>query len=310
VVKYEVEKVGIITISRETESLGDEIATQLSKQLNYECIDRERLAVLLHEAHQEDLDENIDRQKFLIWAKNVKEVLLKQAKRGPIIFLGRGGQTIFQNDSRAFHLLIVSSPELRLQRIMEKYRQDEVTASHILAELDRKREKFLLEALGADWKNPLIYHLVLNTAYYTVNQSCQIIQEAIKNLGVHRTPKEQQLLFPSLDFGGNRVEFVHPSEEEFARILDFYRIKWLYEPRTFPLEWDSEGNVVEAFSPDFYLPDFDLFIELTTQKQKLVRKKNRKVKRLKDLYPKVKIKVIYSRDYTHLLRKFGVEEDI
>ena len=229
-VKYEVEKVGIITISRETESLGDEIATQLSKQLNYECIDRERLAVLLHEAHQEDLDENIDRQKFLIWAKNVKEVLLKQAKRGPIIFLGRGGQTIFQNDSRAFHLLIVSSPELRLQRIMEKYRQDEVTASHILAELDRKREKFLLEALGADWKNPLIYHLVLNTAYYTVNQSCQIIQEAIKNLGVHRTPKEQQLLFPSLDFGGNRVEFVHPSEEEFARILDFYRIKWLYEP--------------------------------------------------------------------------------
>ena len=240
----------------------------------------------------------------------MKEVLLKQAKRGPIIFLGRGGQTIFQNDSRAFHLLIVSSPELRLQRIMEKYRQDEVTASHILAELDRKREKFLLEALGADWKNPLIYHLVLNTAYYTVNQSCQIIQEAIKNLGVHRTPKEQQLLFPSLDFGGNRVEFVHPSEEEFARILDFYRIKWLYEPRTFPLEWDSEGNVVEAFSPDFYLPDFDLFIELTTQKQKLVRKKNRKVKRLKDLYPKVKIKVIYSRDYTHLLRKFGVEEDI
>ena len=79
-VKYEVEKVGIITISRETESLGDEIATQLSKQLNYECIDRERLAVLLHEAHQEDLDENIDRQKFLIWAKNVKEILLKQAK--------------------------------------------------------------------------------------------------------------------------------------------------------------------------------------------------------------------------------------
>jgi len=65
VVEYEVEKVGIITISRETESLGDEIAAQLSKQLNYECIDRERLAMLLREAHQEDLEDNVDRQKFL-----------------------------------------------------------------------------------------------------------------------------------------------------------------------------------------------------------------------------------------------------
>lgn len=105
------------------------------------------------------------------------------------------------------------------------------------------------------------------------------------------------------------MDFVHPSEEEFARILDFYRIKWLYEPRTFPLEWDNEGNVIEAFSPDFYLPDFDLFIELTTQRQKLVRKKNRKVRRLRELYPQIKIKVIYSRDYMHLLRKFGVEDN-
>lgn len=303
------ENVVIITISRETESLGDEIAGQLSQLLNYECIDREQLATLLHEAGQDDLDENIDRNKFLIWAKNVREILYKQTRKKPIIFLGRGGQTIFQNGPHTFHLLIVSSPEIRLKRIMKKYRQDEVTASHILSELDRKRERFLLEALGADWKNPLLYHLVLNTAFYSVDQSCQVIQEAIKNIGPHPVSREQQPLFPSLDFGGNQVEFVHPSEEEFSRILDFYRIKWLYEPRTFPLVWDSEGNVTEAFSPDFYLPDFDLFIELTTQKQKLVRKKNRKVKRLRELYPQIKIKVIYSRDYMHLLQKFGVEDN-
>jgi len=309
-VERSVEKVSIITLSRETESLGDEIAEKLSQLLNYQLIDRDQLAQFLHESGHDDLDENIDRVKFLIWAKAVREIVYKQIKKRPIIFLGRGGQTIFQNDVRTFHLLIVSSPEVRLKRIMEKYHQDEVTASHILSELDRKREKFLLETLGADWKNPMMYNLVLNTAYYSVDRACHIILEAMANIGVPSLGKgEQQPLFPNLDFGGNRVDFVHPSEEEFARILDFYRIKWLYEPRTFPLEWDNEGNVIEAFSPDFYLPDFDLFIELTTQRQKLVRKKNRKVRRLRELYPQIKIKVIYSRDYMHLLRKFGVEDN-
>ncbi|HYM91578.1 MAG TPA: hypothetical protein VEW91_08105, partial [bacterium] len=73
------------------------------------------------------------------------------------------------------------------------------------------------------------------------------------------------------------VRFAHRSEAEFAKILDFYGIRWLYEPRTFPLEWDDRGYVIESFNPDFYLPEYDLFIELTTLKQSLVTRKNRKV---------------------------------
>jgi len=69
------------------------------------------------------------------------------------------------------------------------------------------------------------------------------------------------------------IIFAHESEKEFARILDFYRIKWEYEPRTFTLEWDEEGNAVKSFTPDFYLPELDLYIELTTLNQKLVTKK-------------------------------------
>ena len=77
---------------------------------------------------------------------------------------------------------------------------------------------------------------------------------------------------------GKLPEFAHPSEREFARVMDFYRIRWQYEPKTFPIEWDENHNVVKAFTPDFYLPDLDLFIELTTMKQSLVTKKNRKVR--------------------------------
>jgi hypoxanthine phosphoribosyltransferase len=109
--------------------------------------------------------------------------------------------------------------------------------------------------------------------------------------------------------GGERLRpaFAHPSEAEFASILDFYQLAWQYEPRTFPLRHGADGRVVESFSPDFYLPELDLYIELTTLKQSLVTKKNRKLRRLRELYPEIKIKLLYNRDYRNLLFKYGLQ---
>ncbi|MFN8629332.1 MAG: hypothetical protein U0838_03150 [Chloroflexota bacterium] len=102
-----------------------------------------------------------------------------------------------------------------------------------------------------------------------------------------------------------RPAFSHASEAELARIFDFYDVRWEYEPDTFPIGWSLDGDVVESFSPDFYLPEMDLYVELTTLKQSLVRKKNRKLRRLRELYPDVRIKLFYARDFRMLLLKFG-----
>jgi len=102
------------------------------------------------------------------------------------------------------------------------------------------------------------------------------------------------------------LAFAHPSEEEFANILKFYHIRWEYEPKTFPIGWDEGGNVTESFTPDFYLPDMDLYIELTTMKQSLVTKKNRKVRLLKKIYPEINIKLFYGKDYKQILKKYGI----
>lgn len=64
---------------------------------------------------------------------------------------------------------------------------------------------------------------------------------------------------------------------------------------------------MQAFSPDFYLPAYDLFIEITTLNQKLVTKKNRKVRRLNELHPEVSVRIFYQRDYLNLLVKYGLE---
>ena len=102
--------------------------------------------------------------------------------------------------------------------------------------------------------------------------------------------------------------FAHPSEAEFAKILDFYKIRWQYEPTTFPIQWDAQGRILESFTPDFYLPDQALYIELTTQKQRLVTKKNRKIRLLKQLYPEVQLKIFYRRDVERLQQKYGAPE--
>ena len=104
------------------------------------------------------------------------------------------------------------------------------------------------------------------------------------------------------------INFVHPIEAEFARILDYYGIAWEYEPRTFDLEWDDDGRVIKAFSPDFYLPGQDLYVELTTLRPKLVTKKNRKIRRLQELYPDINVKLLKRSDLRDMMVKYGLDE--
>jgi hypothetical protein len=105
-----------------------------------------------------------------------------------------------------------------------------------------------------------------------------------------------------------RVAFAHNAERQLAKLLDFYNVRWEYEPQTFVLEWDADGNPTMGFTPDFYLPAHDLFIEITTLSQKLVTKKNAKARRLRELHPEIQIRIMYQRDYVGLLEKYGLEE--
>ncbi len=105
-----------------------------------------------------------------------------------------------------------------------------------------------------------------------------------------------------------RPVFAHDIEKEFARILDYYGIRWEYEPRTFPLTWDEAGNISAAFAPDFYLPDEDLYVELTTMRPRLITRKNRKIRQLKELYPDINIKLFKRQDLRDLMIEYGLDK--
>jgi hypoxanthine phosphoribosyltransferase len=106
--------------------------------------------------------------------------------------------------------------------------------------------------------------------------------------------------------GAEPPRFANAAELEYAKIIDYYGVPWMYEPTTFVLERDEEGRVVEAFTPDFYLPDQDLFIEVTVMKQSLVTRKNRKLRKLRQRYPEIRIKLFYKRDLERLAQRYGL----
>ncbi len=109
------------------------------------------------------------------------------------------------------------------------------------------------------------------------------------------------------DRGSETPRFANRAEVECARILDYYRIPWQYEPTSFVLERDEEGRVSEAFTPDFYLPEQDLYLEITIMKQSLVTRKNRKLRKLRALYPGVRVKLFYRRDVQRLAERFRLD---
>lgn len=158
-----------------------------------------------------------------------------------------------------------------------------------------------------------------------VQTAKETAETAVKPRARRRRPSKPRVESPSIDTSPvatpmehypvptTHRPFAHPSEDDFTSLLDFYGVKWLYEPRSFPLRWDGE-RVAEMFTPDFYLPELDLYVELTTLKQSLVTEKNRKMRHLRELYPDVNVKLLYRRDIHRLLAKYGfgplVQEDI
>ena len=106
--------------------------------------------------------------------------------------------------------------------------------------------------------------------------------------------------------GDTPPRFVNEAELEYAKILDYYGVPWMYEPHTFVLERDEDGRVTEAFTPDFDLPEQDLYLEVTVMKQSLVTRKNRKLRKLRALYPDVRIKLFYERDFARLASRYGL----
>src|ERR1051326_5392070 len=316
----------IITISRLTGSGGREIATATAEALNFQLIDRRAMDVVIAQ-HFPVRSEQLSKIKkdARVYDEMMRSAIAEAAAAHNIVILGSGAQFLFARVASSLHVQIVAPLPYRTARIMRTAQVDREQAEKIIEGRDREKETFIRTLYGKDWRDPAHYDLIINIDRFANDVAVDIIVRAAQSKGIEAKPVElppqlrEDILVTKLDVaqmadlvetpGDKLPEFAHPSEREFARVMDFYRIRWQYEPKTFPIEWDEQQNVVKAFTPDFYLPDLDLFIELTTMKQSLVTKKNRKVRLLRELYPDVNIKILYERDYKNLIWKYGLAHE-
>ena len=315
----------IVTVSRQTGSGGREIATATAEALNFRLIDRRAMDEMIEHRFpvRAELFMKIKKDRR-IYDEMVKSAIAEVAAQHNVVVLGGGAQFLFAKVAASLRVQIVAPLPYRIARVMRLAQVDRSSAEKLIEENDAAKEDFVRTHYGADWRDPAHYDLVLNIDQFSNEVAVEIIVKAARAKGIEARSVElppqlrEEILTAKLDVAqmadleppeAKLPEFAHPSEREFARVMDFYRIRWQYEPRTFPIEWDDGKNVVAAFTPDFYLPDLDLYIELTTMKQSLVTKKNRKVRLLRELYPDVNIKILYERDYKNLIWKYGLNHD-
>ena len=309
----------ILTISRQIGSLGDEIAEALARKLNWEIINRSQLiarffAKTTDTREQHQLNESA---KFFLTQSRIggtyldalERSLFALAQNQSAILVGFGSQIIFADNRDAMHIRIIAPEKVRISRIRRQFHISETEAIQVLDMADKKHKRFVSMVFGTDLTDVTLYNMTLNTAELSVDECVAAIlamqQEHEERLKIEKESDHGE----SIDHQSDLPVFKNPAELEFARILDMYHIDWKYEPKTFPVEWDAEGNVTLAFSPDFYLTKFDTYLELTTMNQKYVTEKNKKMKKVRELYPGTNVKIIYKKDFYSLIERFKTGSD-
>jgi cytidylate kinase len=302
----------------------EEVARLTAQRLGYELLTQSRIRAL----SQEEFGMPSGSGAAIpdkAYAALLTSILARLATEHHLVYCAAGGEVQARYFPGTLRVHVVAPESVRVGNLMLDRRLERAAARQLLLELDAAERSERKARFGKTRVTAELFDLVLSAESLTTEQMAELIETAVRSMGLTERgflspAAEAQLQFrtrlqlarhglvPPDKVTLRKKGFANASEEMFANLLDFYRIAWEYEPRSFPVQWDRDGNVRESFTPDFYLPEVDLYVELTTMKQSLVTRKNRKVRLLRELYPHLNIQVYYQKDFENLVFKYGLAE--
>lgn len=308
----------LIAVSGHPGCRYEEVARLSAQRLGFELLTQSRIGMLAGEEF--GADAHIPDKAY---ASLVTSILARLATENHIVYCAVGGEVQARHFPGMLRVHVVAPENVRIGNLMLDNRLERPAARQLLLQLEAADRAGRKARFGKTRATAELFDLVFNAESLTSEQMAELVEAAVASAGLkergYLSPAaEQQLQFqmrlrlarygmvPPGNITLRKKIFANQSEEMFANLLDFYRIAWEYEPRSFPVQYDRDGTVLEAFTPDFYLPEFDLYVELTTMKQSLVTKKNRKVRLLRELYPNLNIQVYYQKDFENLIFKYGL----
>jgi len=310
----------LIAISGHPGCRYDEVARITAQRLGFELLTQARIQQLT--AEEFGAETPIPDKAY---PSLVTSILARLATEHHIVYCALGGELQARHFPGMLRVHIVAPESARIGNIMLDCRIERPAARQLLLQLEAADRADRKAKFGKSTTTAEVFDLVCNAEVLSSEQIAELIDTAVTSAGLKERgllsgAAEQQLQFqmrlrlsrygivPPDKITLRKKIFAHQSEEIFANLLDFYRIAWEYEPRSFPIQYDCDGTPLEAFTPDFYLPEFDLYVELTTMKQANVTRKNRKVRLLRELYPQINIQVFYQKDFENLIFKYGLAE--
>jgi cytidylate kinase len=312
---------GHITISGQPGCRTEEVARIAAHRLGFELVTESRLSTLLPKEFR--ISGPVPERA---WLDLMLALIGPLACERHMILCFDGSEQLASEFAGTLRVHITAPEAVRAGNLMLDRRLERGPARACLAELEKERKSIAKRRFGRMSPGTGAYDLVLNAASLSSEVAAELIELAARSSGIAergflssadashlefrvrlRLSRHGITPLARIDFASK--QFVNASEQIFANLLDFYRIAWEYEPKSFPIQWDKDGRISEAFTPDFYLPEFDLYVELTTMKQAHVTKKNRKVRLLRAIYPHVNIQVFYQKDFENLMFKYGLVRD-
>jgi cytidylate kinase len=310
----------LIAVSGQPGCRFEEVARLCAHRLEFELVNESRIHSLIE--HEFGADAAVPRKAR---PDLVASILARLATEHHMVYCAAGAEMLSRQFPGTLRVHIAAPDSVRIGNLMLDRRLERTAARQLLRELDAGQRAQYKETAGRATALPHWFDLILNAESMDAEQMVEMIQGSVRALGLKErgflsAAAEAQIQFQiRLRLSRHGIvppgvvrlpgkNFAHHSEQIFANLLDFYRIAWEYEPRNFPVQWDAEGRISESFTPDFYLPEFDLYVELTTMKQSLVTRKNRKIRLLRELYPHLNVQVFYQKDFENLIFKYGLAE--
>jgi cytidylate kinase len=310
----------IITVAGEPGCRTEEVARMTTQRLGFEFISE---AALRRMAAEEFGGETTIPDK--VYPHSVTAIIARLATEHHLVVCSQGVEKVAGEIPGALRVALAAREAYRVGSLMVEHRIDRPAARTLLRQLETEQRLARRRQFGRAVAAPHDFDLTFNSESTDSDQIAHLITEAARlrdlaGQGFLPSSVEATIQFrvrlrlakhgitPAGKVGLTRKPFANSSEEIFANLLDYYRIAWEYEPRSFPVQWGKDGKVLESFTPDFYLREFDLYVELTTMKQAHVTRKNRKVKLLKTIYPHVNIQVFYQKDFQNLVFKYGLAD--
>ena len=213
----------VITISRHYGSGGIEVARRLCDILGYRYFDKTlmvRVAAEVGISEKEVVDLSVDtykmrgfldrlfgRRRSSSWAPTgtprsdrlrvealdegasvnlVKDTIVAAYERDNVVIVGRGGQAVLRDKPGVLHVRITAPQGARALRVKERDNIPLSKATELVRSKDQGATDYLKRFLDINCENPLLYHLIINTGWWEIEDTAELIVNALTHLKIVR----------------------------------------------------------------------------------------------------------------------------